>query len=68
MVLKVISTHLYEKENGIEHHTDRFKLLHHGSTAIFRRGQPFYMGVELNRPLDLAKDIVKIVFVTGEQW
>lgn len=66
MALDVISTHLYPVENAVEHHADRFESIQDGSTAIFRRGQPFYFGVKFNRPLDNIKDIVRIVLVTGE--
>jgi len=66
MALAVVSTHLYPLENAVEHHADRFELLQDGSTAIFRRGQPFYMGIRFNTPLDKTKDIVRIVLVTGE--
>lgn len=67
MALVVISTHLYPLENAVEHHTDRFELIQDGSTAIFRRGQSFYFGIKFNRPFDKVKDIVRIVFVTGER-
>lgn len=67
MALVVTSTHLYPLENAVEHHTDRFELIQDGSTAIFRRGQPFYFGIKFNRPLDKVKDIVRIVLVTGER-
>lgn len=66
MSLTVISTHLYPLENAIEHHTDRFELLQDGSTAIFRRGQPFYFGVRFNRPVDKVNDIIRVVLVTGK--
>lgn len=66
MALDVISTHLYHMENAVEHHTDRFESLQDGSTAIFRRGQPFYFGIKFNRPVDKIKDIIRIVLVTGE--
>lgn len=66
MALAVNSTHLYPLENAIEHHADRFEILQDGSTAIFRRGQPFYLGVKFNRPLDKTTDVVRIVLVTGE--
>jgi transglutaminase 1 len=68
MALTVLSTHLYPLENALEHHADRFELLQDGSTAILRRGQPFYLGIKFNRPLDKVMDIVRIVFVTGEWW
>jgi len=65
MALTVVSTHLYPLENAVEHHADRFELIQDGSTAIFRRGQPFYFGIKFNRLFDKTKDIVRIVLVTG---
>lgn len=67
MALTVISTHLYPLENAVEHHTDLFELLQDGSTAIFRRGEPFYLGMKFNRPFDTTRDIVRIVLITGKQ-
>lgn len=66
MALTVVSTHLYPLENAVEHHSDSFELIQDGSTAIFRRGQPFYLGIKFNRQFDKIKDIVRIVLVTGE--
>jgi len=66
MALVVASTHLYPLENAVEHHADRFESVQDGSTAIFRRGQPFYLGMKFNRPLNKIKDIVRIVLVTGK--
>lgn len=66
MSLVVISTHLYPLENAVEHHADRFEILQDGSTAIFRRGQPFYLGIKFNRPVDKTRDVVRIVLVTGK--
>jgi len=68
MAITVVSTHLYPLENAVEHHSDRFELLQDGSTAIFRRGQPFYFGIKFNKPFDKIKDIVRIVLVTGKRW
>ncbi|XP_050439553.1 hemocyte protein-glutamine gamma-glutamyltransferase-like [Adelges cooleyi] len=65
MALSVNSTHMYSMENAIEHHTDRFEMLQASSTAIFRRGQPFYFGIRFQRPIDVNKDVVRAVFVTG---
>lgn len=67
MAITVVSTHLYPLENAVEHHSDRFELLQDGSTAIFRRGQPFYFGIKFNKPFDKIKDIVRIVLVTGKR-
>lgn len=66
MALVVTSTHLYPLENAVEHHADRFELIQDGSTAIFRRGQPFYFGIKFNRSFEKIRDIVRIVFVTGK--
>lgn len=67
MALDVISTHLYHLENAVEHHADRYESLQDGSTAILRRGQPFYFGIKFNRPFDKINDIVRIVLVTGKR-
>lgn len=66
MALIVDKAHLFPSENAVDHHTERFKLLSYEYTAIFRRGQPFYMGIKFDRPLVKAKDIVRIVLMTGE--
>lgn len=65
MALSVISTNLYPLENAMEHHADRFELVQNGSTAIFRRGQPFYLAIRFNRSVNPTRDIVRIVLVTG---
>lgn len=67
MALIVDIPHLFPLENSVEHHTELFKLLRYENTAIFRRGQPFNMGIKFDRPLDKNQDIVKICLMTGEQ-
>lgn len=66
MELTVTSINLNILENATTHHTECYKLVQDGSSAIFRRGQTFNFDIQLNRPFKEGEDFMKIMFKTGE--
>ncbi|XP_020829471.1 coagulation factor XIII A chain isoform X1 [Phascolarctos cinereus] len=62
--LNVMNVYLFKESwdtNKVEHHTDRYD----NEKLIVRRGQPFYVQIEFNRPYDPKKDIFRLEYVIG---
>ena len=58
---------LYASENATNHRTSKYELVSEQSTAVFRRAAPFYMAVQTKeRPVEIGKDQVNVVFEFGE--
>lgn len=67
MDLLVEALHLYEKQNGAEHHTELFEQVHmEAPRAVLRRGQPFFVAVRFNREL-VPEDAVTLIFALGPE-
>lgn len=64
--LTVVSVDLLSSktdQNRLEHRTD----LYHGEDLIIRRGQPFHMEMELNRPFSAENDKLHLDLKTGKE-
>ncbi|XP_062043307.1 coagulation factor XIII A chain [Lepus europaeus] len=62
--LNVTDVHLFKERwdtNKIEHHTDKYD----NSKLIVRRGQPFYVQIDFNRPYDPKRDFFRVEYVIG---
>ncbi|XP_074058210.1 coagulation factor XIII A chain [Macrotis lagotis] len=62
--LNVTDVHLFKDSwdtNKVEHHTD----LYNNEKLIVRRGQPFYVQIDFNRPYDPERDIFRLEYVIG---
>lgn len=57
---------LYAKENAKVHHTINYEIVDNIKPAlVLRRGDPFYIGVRLNRPYDQYRDKIRLEFMFG---
>ncbi|XP_044539635.1 coagulation factor XIII A chain-like [Gracilinanus agilis] len=63
--LNVTDIHLFKENwdsNKVDHHTDRY----YNEKLIVRRGQPFYVQLDFNRPYDPQRDFFRLEYVIGE--
>lgn len=62
--LNVTDVHLFKESwdtNKVEHHTDRYD----NEKLIVRRGQPFFVQIDFNRPYDPKRDFIRLEYVIG---
>ncbi|XP_059544514.1 coagulation factor XIII A chain [Myotis daubentonii] len=62
--LHVTTVHLFKEPwdtNKVDHHTDKYN----NNKLIVRRGQPFYIQIEFNRPYNPRKDFFRVEYVIG---
>ncbi|XP_004711812.1 coagulation factor XIII A chain [Echinops telfairi] len=62
--LNVTNIHLFKERwdtNKVDHHTDKYD----NNKLIVRRGQPFYIQIDFNRPFDLRRDLFRVEYVIG---
>jgi len=75
-VLKVISVDFMVPTNALNHHTQMYELTQEreeedgsGGKApvrlVIRRGEPFDIAIQFDRPFDTTKDDIKLVFDVG---
>ncbi|XP_017653264.1 coagulation factor XIII A chain isoform X2 [Nannospalax galili] len=60
--LNVVSVHLFKQRwdsNKIDHHTDKYD----NNKLIVRRGQPFYIQIDFDRPYDPRRDLFRVEYV-----
>lgn len=62
--LTVLGVETYARENGEQHKTDRFELVQE-KTPIVRRGQSFYLGLQLDREYAPHADRIILAFDFG---
>lgn len=66
--LRVNSLDFCLDSNGREHHTDKYDAMHRSSAPgmesnlVVRRGQPFRLIINFNRPFDSFRDSVSFIF------
>ena len=65
--LEVQSVHLYPLENGKNHHTINYEVMHREDpTIVLRRAQSFHLVVTFSgRGYDSDKDIIQFIFTYG---
>ncbi|XP_075410242.1 coagulation factor XIII A chain [Tenrec ecaudatus] len=62
--LNVTNVHLFKERwdtNKVDHHTDKYD----NNKLIVRRGQPFYIQIDFNRPYDPQRDFFRVEYVIG---
>lgn len=62
--LNVTNVHLFKEKwdaNKVDHHTDKYD----SNSLIVRRGQPFFIQVDFNRPYDPRRDLFRVEYVIG---
>jgi hypothetical protein len=73
-VLKITDVNFNVEENSKRHRTDQYELTQwrtgeDGKTVapllVARRGDPFDILIKLDRPYDVRRDDLKLVFTTG---
>lgn len=62
--LTVLGVETYAKENGEQHKTDKYELVQE-KTPILRRGQSFYLGLQLDREYAPQADRIILAFDFG---
>ncbi|KAK2113123.1 hypothetical protein P7K49_007389 [Saguinus oedipus] len=63
--LNVTNVHQFKERwdtNKVDHHTDKYD----NNKLIVRRGQPFYIQIDFNRPFDPSRDLFRVEYVIGE--
>lgn len=66
--LRVHSLDFCIDSNGREHHTDKYDAMHRNSVPgldanlVVRRGQPFRLIINFNRPFDSFRDSISFIF------
>ncbi|KAM7354036.1 transglutaminase isoform 1-T1 [Cochliomyia hominivorax] len=65
-ILKVVNVELHREDNHDEHHTDHFYAAK--DALIVRRGEPFRITLNFNRPFSPSRDAISFIFtVAGEE-
>lgn len=62
--LNVMRVHLFKENwdsNKLDHHTDRYE----NDKLIVRRGQPFFIQIDFNRPYQPNKDFFRVEYAIG---
>ncbi|XP_037374716.1 coagulation factor XIII A chain [Talpa occidentalis] len=62
--LHVTAVHLFKESwdsNKMDHHTDRYD----SDKLIVRRGQPFHIQIDFNRPYEPSRDFFRVEYVIG---
>lgn len=62
--LEVLGTETYAAQNGSDHHTERFEMVQE-RIPVVRRGQSFYLGLQLDREFDPDIDSLRLEFDFG---
>ena len=61
----------YAPQNAREHHTLKYELVRdrYRADPVLRRGQPFYLAVQMDRQIDPAREKLYVVFTYGQsRW
>lgn len=62
--LRLTSVDILAAENGKDHHTYDYEMMERpaGAELVVRRGQPFHLGLKLNRNFNPSTDAVSLIF------
>ncbi|XP_054712738.1 hemocyte protein-glutamine gamma-glutamyltransferase-like isoform X2 [Uloborus diversus] len=64
--IEVSTVEFYCKDNAKAHHTEAYDLVEGKEPVpVFRRGEPFYLGIRFNRPFNINTDQVRIDLTFG---
>ena len=63
----VIGVELFQRDNAKEHRTFKYDILDKSNPAlIIRRGDPFYMAIQLRNPYDQDSNKIRLEFLFGK--
>lgn len=66
-ILSIEKVDLCVARNGKSHHTDRFDLMRREiPKLVVRRGQPFKLQLHCNRPYNMERDAVSLIFSVAD--
>lgn len=67
VINEVTRCYLYARENSRRHHTDKFEILEneYEPPLVIRRGDNFFLAVELRYPWDASRDKMRLEFLFG---
>ena len=63
---EVFSVDLFTRENAKAHRTSAYEVVHSANPAlVIRRGDPFYLALQLRKPYDPSRDKIRLEFMYG---
>lgn len=64
----VFSVDMFPLENAKAHRTSAYEIVHnpHNPALVIRRGDPFYLALQMRRPYDPVRDKIRLEFMYGE--
>lgn len=63
---EVYSVDLFTRENAKAHRTSAYEVVHSPNPAlVIRRGDPFYLALQLRKPYDPSRDKIRLEFMYG---
>lgn len=63
----VIGVELFQRDNAKEHHTYKYELLEKNNPAlVIRRGDPFYLAIQLRNVYDQDNNKIRLEFLFGK--
>ena len=65
---EVHSVDVFPRENAKAHRTSAYEIVHNPNNPalVLRRGDPFYLALQMRRPYDPARDKIRLEFMYGE--
>jgi len=63
----VFSVDMFPLENAKAHRTSAYEIVHnpHNPALVIRRGDPFYLALQMRRPYDPVRDKIRLEFMYG---
>lgn len=63
---EVYAVDLFSRENAKAHRTSAYEVVHSPNPAlVIRRGDPFYLALQLRKPYDPSRDKIRLEFMYG---
>lgn len=63
---EVHSVDVFPRENAKAHRTSAYEIVHSNNPAlVIRRGDPFYLALQMRRPYDPIRDKIRLEFMYG---
>lgn len=64
---EVFSVEVFPRENAKAHRTSAYEIVDSSKPAVvIRRGDPFYLALQLRKPYDSQRDKIRLEFMYGE--
>ena len=62
---RIVSVDFLGKENGIQHHTDKYDMVQ-GNGLVVRRGQQFKVIIRFDKKFSLKNNTLRFIFTIGK--